>query len=96
MEVYGRIAKEVHLRRRAFLIWQPPSSYGNHRPHSATTFLIWKPPSSYGNHFLIRQVAPKRARLNQATKTLSVKQDQLSKAQAKVRAPTASRTDIAS
>ena len=65
------------------LIRQPPSSFGNHLPHMETTFLI-------------RQVAPKRARLNQATKTLSVKQDQLSKAQAKVRAPTASRTDIAS
>ena len=34
---------------------------------------------------IAKEVAPKRARLNQATKTLSVKQDQLSKAQAKVR-----------
>jgi len=25
-----------------FLIWQPPSSYGNHLPNMATTFLIWQ------------------------------------------------------
>ena len=28
-----------------FLIWQPPSLYGNHLPNMATTFLIWQPPS---------------------------------------------------
>ena len=32
------------------LIWQSPSSFGNHRPHVAIAFLMWQPPSSFGNH----------------------------------------------